>query len=357
MRFSRLATVTSVWFCSLALLHAGETKNVILVSADGLRSEELFAGFDRSLVEKPDSPLVKKYHLATPEQRRTRLLPFFWREFGTNGVIIGNRSKGSTFRLRNPHRFSYPGYAEILTGQYLEAISSNDPVRIPRETVLEYVARQLSLPPTGVALFGAWDILYYAAAKTEGAITANSGYKRLPPSFEGSPLAEWDRLQFDILTPWDSVRDDAVTFNLALEYLKLHKPRLLYIALGQPDDWSHDGRYDRALQSIEHLDRCLQTLWTTLQSLPEYRGNTTLIVTTDHGRGTSRKSWKSHGKDVKGAEYVWLATLGPDTPGIGELSSGSYYQDQTAATILRLLELDSKDFNPMAGAPIDAVFK
>ncbi len=206
-------------------------------------------------------------------------------------------------------------------------------------------------------MFGSWDILYHAAARTAGAIIANSGYQQLPSSLADSPLGDWNRLQFDILTPWDSVRDDAVTFQLALEYLKLYKPRFLYVALGQPDDWSHDGRYDRALQSIEHLDRCLEMLWTTLQSLPEYRQRTTLIVTTDHGRGTSRKSWKSHGKDVKGAEYVWLAVLGPDAPALGELRSGAYSQDQTAATILRLLGLDSKDFNPMAGAPIDAVFK
>ncbi len=136
------------------------------------------------------------------------------------------------FRLKNPHRFSYPGYAEILTGQYLEAISSNDPVRIPRETVLEYVARQFSLPPTGVALFGSWDILYHAAAKTERAVVANSGYQQLPADLANGSLEPWSRLQFDILTPWDSVRDDAITFQLAHEYLKapqaaisLHRPR------------------------------------------------------------------------------------------------------------------------------------
>jgi len=348
-----------VVFCSLHLnVDAGQTKKVVLVTADGLRWQELFAGFDKTLVEaKKGARLLKKYDAPTSQERRAKLLPFFWKEIGPKGVVIGNRDKRSEFRLKNPHRFSYPGYAEILTGQHVEAVKSNDPVRIPQETVLEYAARTLSLPRTGVAVFASWDIIYFAAAKTEGAVVANAGYQSLPPGVTGESLETWNRLQFDILTPWDSVRDDAVTFQLAFQYLNLYKPTLLYLCLGQPDDWSHDGRYDRALQSIQHLDRCLQKLWETLQSLPDYQGNTTLIVTSDHGRGSKRKSWQDHGEKVKEAEYVWLAAIGPDTPALGELTSGTYYQDQTAATILRFLGLDPKQFNPAAGEPIGVLFK
>jgi len=357
MRFQKVVAIALVLGSFPASLGAAETRKVVLVTADGLRCEELFSGLDRSIVEKPDSPLLKKYGAATAEERRARLLPFFWKEIGQKGVVIGNRAKGSQFRLKNPHRFSYPGYAEILTGQHVEAIASNDPVRIPRETVLEYVVRKLSLGPTGVAAFASWDILYFAAARTEGAVVANAGYRELPAEIAKGPLEPWNRIQFDVLTPWDSVRDDAVTFQLAIEYLKSYKPTLLYIGLGQPDDWSHEGRYDRALQSIQYLDRCLQTLWQTFEALPEYRGQTTLIVTTDHGRGTKRKSWKDHGEKVKEAEFVWLAAMGPDTPASGEQASGTYFQDQTAATILRFLGLDATDFNPSAGKPIDALFR
>jgi len=347
-----------VCVCLQASVSAGETKKVVLVTADGVRWQELFAGFDKTIVEgKQGAALTKKYDAPTPQERRAKLLPFFWKELAQKGVVIGNRDRGSEFRLKNPYRFSYPGYAEILTGQYLEAVKSNDPVRIPQETVLEYTVRALSLPRTGAAAFAAWDIIYFAAARKEGAVVANAGYQSLPAGLAGEPLEKWSRLQFDILTPWDSVRDDAVTFQLAHEYLKLYKPTLLFLSLGQPDDWSHDGRYDRALQSIQHLDRCLETLWETLQSLPDYRDKTTLIVTTDHGRGSKKKSWQDHGEKIKEAEFVWLAAMGPDTPALAELSSGTYYQNQTAGTILRLLGLDPKAFNPAAGAPIEVVFK
>jgi bisphosphoglycerate-independent phosphoglycerate mutase (AlkP superfamily) len=106
------------------------------------------------------------------------------------------------------------------------------------------------------------------------------------------------------------------------------------------------------------FDRCLETLWNTLESLDEYRGRTTLIVTTDHGRGAKRKNWKSHGKRVEGAQFVWLAVIGPDTPSRGEaVASPSYSQNQTAATILRLLGLSWQEFNPAAGPPIEAAFR
>ncbi len=348
-----------VVFCSVnAILNAGATKRVVLVTADGLRWQELFSGFDKTIVEpKQAAPLAKKYDAPTPQERRNKLLPFLWKEIGQKGVVLGNREKGSEFRLKNPYRFSYPGYAEILTGQYLEAVKSNDAVRVPRETVLEYTVRSLSLPRTGAAVFASWDVIYFAACRTEGAVVANAGYQALPPELAGGPLETWNRLQFDILTPWDSVRDDAVTFQLAYEYLNRYKPTLLYLCLGEPDDWAHEARYDRTLQSIQYLDRCLQKLWETIQSLPDYRDQTTLMVTTDHGRGSKRKSWQDHGEKMKEAEFVWLAAIGPDTPASGELTSGTYYQSQTAATILRFLGLDPKDFNPAAGEPIAVLFK
>ena len=50
--------------------------------------------------------------------------------------------------------------------------------------------------------------------------------------------------------------------------------------------------------------------------------NTTLIITTDHGRGGYLNDrWGDHGQEVKGAEFVWSAIIGPDTPSIGELSN------------------------------------
>jgi phosphopentomutase len=71
---------------------------------------------------------------------------------------------------------------------------------------------------------------------------------------------------------------------MSVECLQKFKPRVLYIAFGETDDWAHQRRYDRYLDYIHVFDSYLKRLWTLLQSMDEYRNNTTLIITTDHGR-------------------------------------------------------------------------
>ena len=66
------------------------------------------------------------------------------------------------------------------------------------------------------------------------------------------------------------------------------------------------------------MDGFIRDLWQTMQAMPEYAGKTTFIITTDHGRGSGLKDWTDHGKDVEGAENIWIAVLGPGIPGLGE---------------------------------------
>jgi hypothetical protein len=91
--------------------------------------------------------------------------------------------------------------------------------------------------------------------------------------------------------------------------------------------------------------------------MPEYRGKTTLILTCDHGRGGGSPDWKNHGADVEGAENIWLAVLGPDTPPLGERTNAiSIGQNQIAATLAALLGQDYHAAVPKSGAPILEVF-
>jgi hypothetical protein len=43
---------------------------------------------------------------------------------------------------------------------------------------------------------------------------------------------------------WDDCRDDAFTFQVALEHLRRDSPPVLYIGLGDTDEHAHNGRYD-----------------------------------------------------------------------------------------------------------------
>ena len=94
-------------------------------------------------------------------------------------------------------------------------------------------------------------------------------------------------------------------------------------------------------------------LWEVIQNLPEYHGTTTLIVTSDHGRGATINDWHSHGKDVAGADQIWLAIFGPDTPAVGEARNvPEILQRDVAPTMLDLMGVDYHEYAGALGKPI-----
>jgi bisphosphoglycerate-independent phosphoglycerate mutase (AlkP superfamily) len=152
---------------------------------------------------------------------------------------------------------------------------------------------------------------------------------------------------------WPDNALDALAHATAREVIRRDQPRLLFVGYGETDEWAHSGRYDLLLQSARGVDAHLADLWALVQSLPGYRGTTTLIVTTDHGRGDGPDRWKDHGADVVGAERVWMAVLGPDTPPRGDrVQTARVTQAQVAATVAALLGLNWPAASPGAAPPI-----
>ena len=332
------------------------TRYVFLVTLDGLRWQELFSGADPALlrderfVEAPEA-LAERFGADDPNDRREALMPFFWSVVAREGQLYGNRRRGSTVAVTNGHRFSYPGYNEILTGfADDERIDSNDKVPNPNVTVLEYVNRQPDFAGR-VAAFGSWDVFPYIINEARSGVPVNAGFR----TATGDDLTERERflneLQPEVPSPWRTVRLDAFTHHYAFEYLRKRHPRLLYIAYGETDDFAHDGKYDAYLEAAHRTDAFLAKLWAWAQAHEPYQDRTTLVVTTDHGRGDG-DAWTSHGSDVAGAEYIWLAVLGPDTPARGEVAEeGPYFQNQVAATVAALLGLDYGNARPV-GPPL-----
>lgn len=337
-----------------------QTENVVLVTADGLRWQEVFAGMDPLLREHKDAGMDKapevrdRFDAASPRERRRKLMPFFWTTLSRQGVLLGNRKIGSRAEVRNGHRFSYPGYSEILTGRPQdETIDSNDNRPNPSPTVLEILKRELDLPREQVALFGSWEVFSGIGAQQPDAVLINAGYSALGQTDLSQRLQRLNREQFSLLTPWRTVRHDYSTFEMALEYTKTVKPRVLYAALGETDDWAHSRRYDRTLEMAYYFDQAVERLWNAIESDPHYRGSTTLILTTDHGRGSTPDDWHSHGAKVTGAEAIWIAAIGPDTPPLGELESTLLVtQSDIAPTMLELMGVSPDTLGPAAGKPI-----
>ena len=280
-------------------------------------------------------------------------MPFFW---GTlmkdHGSIAGNPELGSRVRLTNRHWFSYPGYAEILLGvAHDEAIKSNDPVQNPYPTVLEFLRQRFAVGPAGVAAFGSWSVFNAIAESKPGAITVNAGFE--PYAHPDAAVQRLSAMQEETPTGWDTVRHDYYTFRFAMAHLATHKPRALYLALGETDDWAHGGKYDMVLDALARTDNYLKELWTWLQREPEYRGRTSLLITVDHGRGHGADDWKHHGAKYPNAEFTWMAFVSPSMARRGEWRDHPPIRTaQAAATLVQWMGVDWKAFNASAAPPV-----
>jgi hypothetical protein len=334
-----------------------KTHNVIFVMTDGLRWQEIFQGADAALINKEHGSvsdpeeLKKLYWRETPAERREALMPFLWQTIGRYGQVYGNRELGSDVYVTNGHNFSYPGYNETLSGFPDPRIDSNDKVPNPNVTVLEWLNRKPDYSGR-VAAFGAWDVISAIVNPGRSGLLANAGYDPLlaPPITPEIELI--NRLKADTHT-WGDEAFDSFTFHTAMAYLKLHQPRVLYVSFGETDDWAHAGNYELYLNAAHRVDQFLRELWQTVQSMPEYRGTTTLIFSPDHGRGEAPEGWKSHGEKIPDSKYIWMAFLGPDTPALGERAhTAPVTQSQIAATLAALLGEDYNADVSKAGKPI-----
>lgn len=340
-----------------------KTENLFIITLDGFRWQELYTGVDSMLMVSEDfvedvDGLRSRFWKNTPNERRETLMPFFWSVIASQGQLYGNRNYGNNVNCSNKMWFSYPGYSEILCGFADDArINSNKKIDNPNVTVLEYLNRLLQYKGK-VAAFGSWDVFPYIINEKRSGVPVNAGYETADarPNEREKLLNE---MQSQIPAEWGSVRFDAFTHHYALEYIKKTTPRVVYIAYGETDDFAHDGRYDSYVKSAWQTDQFIKQLWEWVQSNPRYKDKTTFVITTDHGRGTvPLATWKGHGDEVDGADQIWIAVIGPDTPALGEVkTSGQLYQNQVAKTVAAFLGVNYSNKENKVGDTIAGAMK
>jgi hypothetical protein len=328
------------WACQA---QHGQSENLIIVTLDGFRWQELFSGADSVLIHNesftPEKSVREWYWHASGTARREALMPFFWSVIAKQGQLYGNREHRNFVNCANPHWFSYPGYSELFTGFVDRGIRSNDPVVNPNSNVLEFIN---AIPEFKgkVAAFATWGTLHQILRADQAGIYSNCG-KRLA---ESDSLTDTEVLLNDLRTLINprGQRKDVFTFYYAFEYLKKKRPRVLYIGLDETDSFGHLGRYDQYLDAAHQADAMIGRLWEWVQADSQYRDKTTLLINTDHGRGQSHKtSWKRHGRLAFGSSQIWFGVIGPDTPATGEVKSeNQYYQKQLAKTAAAFLGLE-----------------
>ena len=353
-----LSVFAVVPVCSAPGRQSLKTKHLIFVMTDGLRWQELFRGVEEMLIASQSEKDVdlaavrKAYWRETPEARREALMPFLWSVVARNGQVYGNRDKGSEAFVTNGLNFSYPGYSETLCGIADPRVTSNDKVPNPNRTVLEWLNNKPAFRDR-MAAFGAWDVFPYIFNVQRSGLPVNAGWDDFRAPRPNARLELLNQLKADTPRVWKDEPFDALPFYTAIEYLKTDKPKVLYLGLGETDEWAHAGNYSEYLNATHRVDQYLRTIWETVQNMSEYRGNTTLLFTPDHGRGEGPVGWQKHGEKVPDSKYIWMAFVGPDTPALGERSGiAAVKQDQIAATLAALLGQDYSNAEQRVGKPI-----
>ena len=350
------AIVATISAASTPPVSAQSVDHLIVVTLDGFRWQEIFHGADRALITSRDGGVadstetLRRFWRSDRAERRRALMPFLWGKIAANGLILGDSAAGSTFRVTNNRRFSYPGYSELFVGAADDRIDSNKKVPNPNVTVLEWLAQRPRYRGR-IEVFGSWDVFPFIF---------NTDRSRLPVNGDGPPFplakgrTEGALNEMAEMLPflWSSARLDAPTMVAALEAMSSRRPAVLTVLLGETDEWAHERRYDLYLDAARRADRFIERLWTQAQTLPGHRGRTSLIIATDHGRGPTGADWTDHGEDVPPADRIWMAVMGPRVVATEATRGQSGTQSQFAATIAQLLGEDWQTARVDAARPL-----
>lgn len=354
MKKNLLCSILFLLF-STACFPQHKIKNIIIITTDGLRWQEVFTGMDSALANNrpynqgDSSYIYKNYWSNNAKERRAKLMPFFWSTLVQKGQLYGNRLKGNKVNTANRHWISYPGYNEIFTGYPDTAVKSNSHPNNLNTNVLEFINQQPGFKGK-VAAFAAWEAFDRILNEPRCGFPVIAAFDTV-----GGKLNERQKLVNSMLLdshqPWHNDEClDVFTHYAALEYLKAHNPKVLYISYGETDEWAHSGQYRFYLDAAKQVDKWIAEIWNYVQNNRKYKNKTALLITTDHGRGDkNKKEWTDHGTKVSGADEIWFAVMAPGLPAKGEVKADmQLYQKQLAQTIAKLLGMRFTAEHPVA---------
>jgi hypothetical protein len=291
-----------------------DTAAVVLVTLDGVRWQEIFDGVDPALAARVE-------HGAWRGMGPRELLPNIHRLFFDEGVALGDPRLLGGIEATAPRHMSIPGYVELSTGAATDC-ADNACVPVLGETLADAVASAgtgagasanadgragVGVGADGgagdasaAAIFGSWpDIARVAGAHPERLLVrTGKAIAADVPAFPGNGDYVPDRL----------------TAARALVHLRASRPRLLWVALGDTDEWAHRGDYGGYLDALRAADRFLGDLVEELAHQGDRGARTAILVTADHGRDAG---FVDHGGPDSGA--VWLLARGPRVPRQGAM--------------------------------------
>lgn len=286
---------------------------IVLVTIDGARWQEIFEGADATRWTSP-----------APRPSATELMP----HLHAMDAAVGAPGRG-LIRATGPNFVSLPGYREILSGHASAACQDNNCPPITSTTVLD----QASDAGLRVAAFGSWETLARAATSQPGAFVASFGRGDDPD-----------------VDPWPGqgdFRPDGLTAQRALEHLVSERPDVLFLGLGEPDEYAHHGDYAGYIGALRAADAILGRLEQTLAQMGPRGAATHVLVTADHGRAND---FASHGGFAPESARVWLFARGPRFRARGAVRSPTErHLSDLAPTMRALLGLSAPAGDPGDG--------
>jgi hypothetical protein len=294
----------------------GRTDNVILVTIDGVRWQDVFGGVDPAMARwsgLPDAEVVDA----------ARLLPNLF-ALARRGAVSGAPGHGAPMMASGPNYVSLPGYLEIFSGSREVGCRTNRCAPTAMRTLFDRARDTIAVKDTDVAVIASWETIAGAAARTPGRIAMSAGRHGGVTREAVKADAELARLVDEAASadpaPGDAdYRPDAYTAAIALRYLEVARPRVLAVNLGDTDEYAHAGDYASYVRALRRADGFLGELRESLDRMGEYGRRTTIVVTCDHGRSAS---FNDHGWDVPESGRVWMVMSGGAVPALGYVDRG-----------------------------------
>jgi len=315
--------------------------NIFIITVDGYRWQELFNGADSNILNNTSFTTDKVkmnalYGGASLIEKRKKLMPFMWNIVAKKGQLYGNRAYNNNVNVANLYSISYPGYSEMFTGKTDLTIANNNKNLNPHQNIFEYLNTKDKYRGK-VGVFTSWNVFPFILNEERSGIKINSGHENLTEETTNNQR-KLNTIQTSLINEKLQIRNDMLTYIEAKKYLKKNHPSIFYLGLGETDEYGHLENYDMYLQKANETDRIIAALWHWTQTTKGYKNNTTFIITTDHGRGSSASKWTDHGFFTPGSSQTWLAMLGKNVSPLGEIKTeNQLYQKQLAQTIAGFL--------------------
>lgn len=196
-------------------------------------------------------------------------------------------------RIANPVGISLPGYMSILSGARERRCKTNECRNTSHSTFFDGLIDHYGFDPKDLATVASWRNIGDAIEFRRGRI-----YRDIGAQHEDQ----------NDLPPWHGSRWDIRTFEHGMKYLEEKKPRAFYLSFVETDEYAHQHNYKKYVGAIQKFDERLETLITKLQSMGEYGDETSIVITTDHGRGHGFLYYM-HGASFGGAGHAWAFVI------------------------------------------------